>query len=245
MPTANTTQWNLPRSNVGSPLAQSQILSKFGPGKFDSPVAMAGLLTALIDITTQLETQHRKDKPGMFGFASDPGDEWGKYDKQLKRANVIFHDMRRTVGKMTTPFDAEASRGPIMDPLLFGDFWWYDEQKQPRPMGVRSNEASPLMLIPYNVGVAINALASAKATVLQNFVEDDLGDAITEGISNVGEAVGYVGGTLAQGVGEAGAGLGAGVFKGVWGGLGITGRVVAIGVAAYFIREFVKGVRDK
>ena len=65
---------------------------------------------------------------------------------------------------------------------------------------------------------------------------------LCQGISNVGEAIGYTGGVLAQGVGEAGAGLGAGLFKGVWGGLGTTGKVAALGVGAYFIYKFAKGM---
>jgi len=239
-----STQWKLPPSNAGSPLAQKQILDVFGPNGWDSPVAMAGLLTALIDLNNQLRVAHRLNRPTM-AWLTDPGDDWGRYMKQLDRANTIFVGMRKTVGKMTDPFDSSASDGPIMRPLLYGDFSWYDETKQPRPNGVRPNEKFPLMLLPYNVGVAINALAVAKAQVLTNFIEDDLGDAVTEGITNVGEAVGFVGATVAQGAGEATAGLGAGVFKGVWNGLGTSGKIAAFGIAAYFIRDFLKGRKDK
>ena len=182
------TQFALPPSNVGSAEALRQLRDRFGRGKWDKPIQIAALLDALIAYTNDLLAEWKKGKPAL-PWLSDPAGTWESINSQLLKARQIYRYWRNEVGRVTQWDNPDAIAQTVTDPLLYGNWTYYEETGLPYPPGT-NKFTLPVAGMPWSAGVQMNVVIQHNAQVFEKWVTEDLPASVEEGLKNVADVAG-------------------------------------------------------
>jgi len=185
--TVEYTSWAMPPSNVGSAAAVQQLQQAFGRGKWDKPIQIAALLDGLIAYTEDLIVIWEKEEPAI-AWLSDPSGQWKRIRKELYEARSIFRYWRNEIGRVTQIENPEAVERTITDPLLYGNWTYYEETGRPYPPGTDKNTL-PVAGLPWRAGVQMDVVIQHNAEVAEKFVTEILPESVEEGLANVGKGV--------------------------------------------------------
>jgi len=221
------TQWALPPSNAGSSAASAAIRGAFGRGKWDKPIQIAALLDSLISLTEDMIEVWNDEKPMLPGL-TDPAGTWKSIAAQLKKGLTLYKYWRAEVGRVTQWDNPEAIAETITDPLLYGNWTFYEESGLPYPPGMNKNSLPPIQ-IPYSAGVQMDVVVKHNVAVFKAWVTDDLPASVSEGLELVGVGIGKAGAAVAGG-----AARGIGGLPDVFGTMTWKGKL-ALGGIAYLV----------
>jgi len=210
MSSVEYTSWSMPPSNVGSAQAVRELQEAFGRNGWNKPYQIAALLDALISYTDDLAALWKKQEPAV-AWLSDPSGQWARIDKELYQARDIFRYWRNEVGRITQIDNEEAVAGPIVDPLLYGNWSYYEQTGQPYPPGTSSSTLA-VAGMPWRAGIQMDTVIQHNAEVAERFITEDLPASVEEAIGTIGGGVSSAAGAIAN----AGANQAGGLFKALW-----------------------------
>jgi hypothetical protein len=157
----------------------------FGRGKWDQPIQIAGLLDGLIALNRDLLANWKREKPGVAWF-SDPAGTWANIDKQLRTSLNLLVYWRDEVGRVTQWDNPDAIAETVLDPLLYGNWTFYEETGLPYPPGANKHTL-PVAGLPYNAGIQMDAVVIHNAQILEKWVTEDVPASVLEGIETLGK----------------------------------------------------------